>query len=421
MAKAPADSRKELAAAKAACKYATGEFRSLPLPFFFERALVAQMEERPRDARTDLEQVLATFPGCFTAAFAVARVELAAGDPGRAIRWLLPVEREVANTREGAVLLADAVRAIGLYETASRYDLAALLNRGGYDSRGNDCSPVDVTGEFSNDIRMPQIFYFEMQPDDTILCNARGVYYNVRPVFGLVLRAFARVRKPSLSGFLSIGEAIKRNSTHPLGISLVETGIGAQTRRMGQPLKALLVGLRFPGRGPQLPQKFRQAARRRFRRISANNACLAAGIAVAVWRPMRRLYRTLPISVRHRAYAYVQIQACSFNAWLRYAVTPHLSVSGKWSRWTFSKISEQGATARLLKARRLVGLVNVFGLKILSDRSDDTGRAFGKDPAPDPHAIGSMRTFARFQMPAPGELPPKAAQLLSQLISELES
>lgn len=412
---APSDPAKELTAASAACKNASDKLDSLPLPFLFERALVAQAAGRPGDARTDLEQVLALYPGCFTAAFAAARIEFAAGDPGRAIRWLLPVERENARTRDGAGLLADAVRAIGLHEAASRYDLATLLNRGGYDSCGNDCAPVDVAGRVLNDIRMPQIFYFETQTNGTVLCNARGVYYSVNPVFGRILAMFARM--PSLSGFLSLGEATKYGSNHLLPeildslvmrFSRAESGVGARTRQRPAALKALKVKLRLSVDNLLWPRAVWGWARR----VEASAIRVIAGTFLMIGRFLRRTYQRLPFSVRHRVTMHVHVQLASLRAWLRYAVAPHFSLSGEWNWWTFSQISDENVKAQLVRTRSIMGLANIFGLQNLE----------GTNYVPVPNgAIVSIGTSTLLQMPASVELPPKAAELLNQLVSELES
>ena len=78
----------------------------------------------------DLRRLLDSYPGFVAAAFAAARVALSDNDPVGAIESLAFVERELFQTREGAALLADALRAVGMHEAASRYDLAALTNAG---------------------------------------------------------------------------------------------------------------------------------------------------------------------------------------------------------------------------------------------------------------------------------------------------
>ena len=156
-------------------------------PLAFERASLAEDQGRFDDARADLKEVLAAYPGFVAGAIAAGRMALAAGDPAEAIRVLAPVEGEIIHTRDGAALLADAARAIGLHQSASRYDLASLICRGGYDSHGNDCAPIDLTGKIADDARMPQALYLEGQVDGSVLCNAGGIYYRVNPFFGRLL------------------------------------------------------------------------------------------------------------------------------------------------------------------------------------------------------------------------------------------
>ena len=105
-------------------------FCGMPPPLQFERALLAEADGRFGDALADLKQVLAAYPGFVAGAIAAGRMALAAGDPAEAIRLLAVVEGEITHTRDGAALLADAARAIGLHESASRYDLAALIMSG---------------------------------------------------------------------------------------------------------------------------------------------------------------------------------------------------------------------------------------------------------------------------------------------------
>ena len=122
---AAADFSSEIAAAKAAGLVAEGACGDAP-PLLFERALLAEMEGRRGDALADLRRLLDSYPGFVAAAFAAARVALEDNDPMGAIVSLAYVERELFQTREGAALLADALRAVGMHEAASRYDLAAL-------------------------------------------------------------------------------------------------------------------------------------------------------------------------------------------------------------------------------------------------------------------------------------------------------
>jgi hypothetical protein len=173
---AAADFSSEIAAAKAAGLVAEGACGDAP-PLLFERAMLADIEGRRGDALADLRRLLDSYPGFVAAAFAAARVALEDNDPMGAIESLAYVERELFQTREGAALLADALRAVGMHEAASRYDLAALTNAGQVDSRGNDCAPVDVVGNIACNCRMLPAFYVETLPGGRILYNDRGVYY----------------------------------------------------------------------------------------------------------------------------------------------------------------------------------------------------------------------------------------------------
>ena len=173
---APTDPTAEIATAKLAGETVVKTCGAQP-PLLYERAMLAEIDGRPADAVADLEELLDTYPGFVMAALALARLLMAAGQPGRAIEPLAIVEREAVSTREGAALLADGLRAIGLHGRASRYDLAALTILGYMDSRGNDCAPVDIAGNIVNDYRMPEPFLVDGWPDGRILYNDRGVYY----------------------------------------------------------------------------------------------------------------------------------------------------------------------------------------------------------------------------------------------------
>lgn len=180
---APVDAARELRAAQALIGIASGPGREPSVPVLFERAMVAEMEGRFAEARTALDQLLELCPGFMTAAFAAASLALAAGKPKRAIRWLAPIEAELAHTREGTGLLATALRALGLGAIASRYECTMLTCRGDHDSRGNDCAPVDVRGEIAIDDGMPPPFRLETQQDGRALWNDRGNYYLLHPSF----------------------------------------------------------------------------------------------------------------------------------------------------------------------------------------------------------------------------------------------
>ena len=172
----PLDRDRELAeAAKAADIVAA--FAGDVGPLYYERALLARARGRTADALHECTALLTEYPGFVAAAIETARLDLAAGDPIAAMLALAPVEKEVRETRAGAGVLADALRAVGRPADAARYDLAALLVVGHRDSRGNDCAPDDVSGRPVVDRRMPTAFTVAHLPDGRFLMNDRGLYF----------------------------------------------------------------------------------------------------------------------------------------------------------------------------------------------------------------------------------------------------
>ena len=97
-------------------------------------------------------------------------------------------------------MLADALRAVGVPEAASRYDLAALIGLGHADSRGNDCAPVDMMGNPARDIRMPPAFLLETLAVGRVLANDRGVYYAANSTIGGYLAALMGIWSLPLPG-----------------------------------------------------------------------------------------------------------------------------------------------------------------------------------------------------------------------------
>jgi hypothetical protein len=174
--RAPESVASELANSKAAGEMAASIGGTAP-PLLFERALLAEMKGEYPSAVADLDALLDTFPGFLAAAVAYARLALKGGDPERAIRSLAYVESELLSTRVGSGLLADALHAVGMHHVASRYAVAALVGPGDFDSRGNDCAPVDMRGDVAIDARMPPAFIVSTPADNRLLCNDRGVYY----------------------------------------------------------------------------------------------------------------------------------------------------------------------------------------------------------------------------------------------------
>jgi hypothetical protein len=184
--------KKEMANAKDAAAIAA-RMRPSTVALLFERALLAEMEGRLEDAAGDLALVLESYPGFVAAALMAGRLALARGEAVRAVEVLAYVECEIAGTREGAGLLADALRAIGMADKASRYDVAALTSPGYVDSRGNDCAPVDTSGNFVTHRHMLPAFCVEPLPGGQSLYNDRGVYYFARfTIIDLLLSLFRR-------------------------------------------------------------------------------------------------------------------------------------------------------------------------------------------------------------------------------------
>ena len=185
---APGDVARETEIAKAAGEVAASISGSAP-PLLFERALLAEAEGRRVEALSDFDELLDAYPGFLTAAIASARLSLAVKDPERAIRSLAYLESELTHTREGAALLADGLRAVGMPEAASRYDLAALISLDHADSHGNDCAPVDMMGNPAKDVRMPPAFLLGTPAAGRMLANDRGVYYVANSTIGGYLAA----------------------------------------------------------------------------------------------------------------------------------------------------------------------------------------------------------------------------------------
>jgi hypothetical protein len=343
-----------------------------PPALAFERALLAEDQGRFHDARSDLKQVLAAYPGFVAAAVAAARLALASGDPAEALRALAPVEGEIAHIRDGAALLADAVRAIGLPEAASRYDLAALICRGGYDSRGNDCAPVDLTGKIANDERMPQSLYLEGQVDGSVICNAGGIYYNVNPFIGHLLTVVNRGHR--FSTLRSFGPSVPKRQKRAIA-----EFFEAATARL-----QLLLGSRFPNASVLL-QKCSASAWSGLRRVLAAVFRFAASIDFALVVSLHRaagklrhgrlydLYRRLPVPVRRWANKTVQFVAGSISSaaklpmafikpLVRDTIGPRL----------LSPILDSCAREQLAEARYRSGLARIFGLPPLANGTEGT-------------------------------------------------
>jgi hypothetical protein len=176
----PLDPAHEIEEAKAAANVVAASREGTPPPLLFERAIISEMEGRTADAHADLQELLQQYPGFLHAAVKAADLAVNVGEPELAIRNLAPIELEVQHTRDGAGVLADALRAIGRSINASRYDLIALTSPAYHDSRGNDCPPVDVYRNPVADRRM-QLPFSLTWIDGRLLANDRGIYYLVAP------------------------------------------------------------------------------------------------------------------------------------------------------------------------------------------------------------------------------------------------
>ena len=373
-------------------------------PLLFERALLAEADGRFADALSDLKEMLAAYPGFVAGSIAAGRMALAAGDPAEAIRLLAPVEGELTHTRDGAALLADAGRAIGLHESASRYDLAALICRGGYDSHGNDCAPIDLTGKIADDERMPQSWYLERQTDGSVLCNAGGIYYRVNPFFGRLLLILNRGREPST--IRALGPSAPSRQRRAFAEMFEAT-----TARL-----RLLLGGRFPN--PFVPlRKYSASAWSALRRFLAPGLRLAARIDLALIVFLYRLYRRLPVPVRASANKIVQYQTKWLRPLVRDTIGPLLGPRGKWR--IFSPISDVYARGHLAETRYQSGLARIFGLRPFANGSDVTPRVGALLEQLSADAKLSPDEAA-LKMPAPGKLPPLAEDVLRQLVSEAD-
>jgi hypothetical protein len=398
----PLDPAGERAIAAKAAELVVGLCGALPA-LAFERALLAESDGRSGAALADLKQVLAAYPGFVAGAIAAGRMALTAGDPAEAIRLVAPVEGEITHTRDGAAVVADAARAIGLHESASRYDLAALICRGGYDSRGNDCAPIDLTGNFADDDRMPVPMYLERQVDGSVISNARGIYYNVNPFVGHLLRVVNRGRR--LSAMLLLGPSAPILQKQ----ALAET-FEAETARL-----QLLFGGCFENTFVLL-RKYYESAWSGLRRFGAIAFRFAARIEVALVRFLYHLYRQLPRPVRASANESVQSIKVLLRPLVRNGIVPRLGPRGSWR--LFSPISASDARARLAEARYQSGLASIFGLRPLVNGTWVTApsRNFLEERLP-LVAKPPPKDLA-LKMLEPGSLPPLAEEVLRRLVSE---
>jgi hypothetical protein len=211
----PLDAAREIQEAKAAANCVADSREGTP-PLLFERAILSEMEGRTADAYADLQEFLEQYPGFLHAAVKAADLALIAGEPELAICYLAPIEFEVQHTRDGAGVLADALREIGRSVNASRYDLIALTSPAYHDSRGNDCPPVDVFENPVADRRM-QLPFSLAWIEGRLLANDRGIYYLVVPELSSLSLAELLARHPPSYGAVHEENASSTSPSSDMG------------------------------------------------------------------------------------------------------------------------------------------------------------------------------------------------------------
>jgi hypothetical protein len=379
-------------------------------PLLFERAMLAREENRLDDAMSDVKRVVAAYPGFVPAAIAAGRMALAAGDPAEAIHSLAAVERELTHIREGAALLADSARAVGLHEAASRYDVVVLVSRGAYDSRGNDCAPVDLVDEIADDGRMPQTLYLESQADGSAICNAGGIYYTIHPLVGYLLAAWTHPRV--LSTMRSLGPSGRKPQKQAGGrMAAVPTARLRLFFLSHFPNTSTWVRRHCMGIAPIL--------RRSFARAAGLSARVDLAIAVLLY----GIYRRLPVSIRSYANRAVRLQLLNTRSrvkglrpMVRDRVGPLLGPRGNWG--IFSRVSNAEAHKQLAQARYRWGIARIFGLRPLADSPAVTLNAT-RLPVAGLFQNSTLPTDdVSLEMPPPGKLPPLAEDTLRRLMSE---
>jgi Tetratricopeptide repeat len=355
------DSAGETAAAKVAA--ATAErVCSSTAPLLFERATMAETEGRAQDAAADLERLLDAYPGFVAAALAAGRLAFAKGDPVRAIEVLTYVQRELVEMREGSGLLADVLRAIGMPDVASRYDVAAVTGLGYMDSRGNDFAPVDVSGSVVSHSRILPAFYVDQLPSGNSVYNDRGIYYVTNSAVSKLLFSLLRSHDASKD---RTRQRCARSSKWP----------------MPDALRALCVRLK--------PVGYKMAP------VGA----VATGLMPRILEAGRQLLSL------HRA----------VDRLLRRAL-PQLAA------WGLLKIPERDRHSPIVQARLRSGIIAIFGSRLaaLSARAATKGgNGAGGEPLPN-YDESSLETQLQ-RLCESGTLPPMAVQALARLMSRLHS
>jgi len=324
---APIDPDSEMAAATAAGEVVTRECGSVPA-LLFERAMLAEMAGRHDAALADYRELLNTYPGFAQAAIAEAHLALAAGDPGRAIRSLAFVEQELSASREGTAILAQALRSVGMHRAASRYDLAALVNGGHHDSRGNDCAPVDLTGNVVGDVRMPPLaLCLGTVGPGRALCNDRGLYYVATSKFGGILA------EPAQRGrWFFAGTATAKSAASPPSFASNKTGARLVRSAIAAPLKIVKAAWQQRRRIPALIRK--PIGQFLFRSMSL----------------LERLCKRLLQSMRR-----------FIPATARQIMNDHCPAPLQFWRWKLVQIADRDCRSRVESWRFRLGIEEIFG------------------------------------------------------------
>jgi hypothetical protein len=277
--------------------------------------------------------LLDAFPGYLAAAVACARIALKDGDSARAIRALAYAEDELVYTREGSGLLADALHAVGMHQSASRYDVAALVATGEVDGRGNDCAAVDMNGDPAIDTRMPPAFLLDNEATDQLLCNDRGVYYTADSVIGGSLAGLMGTKYIALS---TLHPAAGRASIGRLRLFFMERNWRLAIRGKGGLNSATAEGAGLR----RFLRKYNAAAGRLMSQTVAHPRIRG---------PIRRSYSRVPEPMRYRLNEYV--------------LKPlRRRLIGKWH-----EVVERDRRSEIARERLRQGIARIFQLRSTPD------------------------------------------------------
>ncbi len=417
---APKSVARELEISKAAGEMAESVCGSAP-PLLFERALLAEMQGRGREAQSDLDGLLKLYPGFLAAAIASARLSLAADEPGRAIRTLAGVETELANTREGAAILADALRAVGMHRSASRYDLATLMCPGYADSRGNDCAPVDMSGAIARDARMPAAFIIGELPGGRLLCNDRGFYYTRHLIDGGLLLDLQRIGQRILgrcSSFLRARTKFLEGAIDRLNLAFAEQGWPFPGERAGAggkaPADAASDDIQASRRPAYQAYKGLSAKlRRQVGKFAVAPFAVLARIATQsqIRGPVYRGYKRLPKPIRYRFNKHVLLPVRRLGA----------------DHWR--QIPEQDWRSNIRQERLRIGVERILQTRLAPQTVtfepiemiaaySGAGRNLHSDEFYDQRAVGQATVPTKHVL-EPYGLPPAAEAIFRDLLRDL--